>query len=280
VRGTGYTLVNRNSGLCAGVTGSSTADGGNVAQHSCGQTSSQWVLDPTADGYYRLVNRTSNKVLDVADCGTADGTDVRQWAWLDNACQQWQAIPSGDGWFRLQNRNSGRVLDVNGCGTGDGTDIRQWTWQNNACQQFRLQPAGPVAITSKQSGKVLDVANCSTANGTNVRQWPWGNAACQRWTFNHTDNGWYRIAPSSATGSCLIVNGSSTADGANIEQGACSGNNSQWRLEPLADGSTRLVPRHSGKALDLANCGLADGVNIAQWSWLDNICQRFYLRPV
>jgi hypothetical protein len=68
--------------------------------------------------------------------------------------------------------------------------------------------------------------------------------------------------------------------GINVEQGACSGNNSQWRLEPLADGSTRLVPRHSGKALDLAGCGLGDGVNIAQWTWLDNVCQRFYLRPV
>jgi len=280
VRGTSYTLVNRNSGLCAGVTGSSTADGGNVAQHACGQTSSKWVLDPTADGFYRLVNRTSNKALDVADCGTGDGVDVRQWAWLDNACQQWQVIPSGEGWLRLQNRNSGRVLNVAGCGTADGSNVDQTAWTGSNCQQFRLQPIGTFAITSKQSGKVLDVANCSTANGADVRQWPWGNVACQRWTFTHTDNGWYRVAPASAASSCLIVAGGSTADGANVEQGACTGNGSQWRLEPLADGSTRLVPRNSGKALDLANCGLPDGANIVQWSWLDNICQRFYLRPV
>jgi len=99
-----------------------------VARHGCGLTSSQWVLDPTGDGFYRLVNRTSNKTLDVANCGTGEAST---------------------------------------CGSGPG-----------------------------------------------------GNVACQRWTFSHTDNGWYRINPVSAASSCLIVAGSSTADGANVEQGA------------------------------------------------------------
>ena len=180
------------------------------------------MLDPTADGYYRLVNRSSNKSLDVADCGSADGTDVRQWAWLDNACQQWQVTPTADGWVRLTGRSSGKVLDLAGCASADGTDVRLWAWLNNTCQQWRLQPIGTVAIVSGQSGKVLDVANCSTANGTDVRQWPWGNAACQRWTFTHTDNGWYRVVPQSATGSCLAVSSGSTADGGNVDQGACT----------------------------------------------------------
>jgi hypothetical protein len=63
-------------------------------------------------------------------------------------------------------------------------------------------------------------------------------------------------------------------------QGACSGTNSQWRIEPLADGSVRLAPRNSNKALDLNACGLADGTNIQQWAWLNNNCQRFRLLPV
>ncbi|MFI7640696.1 RICIN domain-containing protein [Nonomuraea sp. NPDC049400] len=37
----------------------------------------------------RLVNVATGKVADVANCGTADGVDVRQWSWLNNACQQW-----------------------------------------------------------------------------------------------------------------------------------------------------------------------------------------------
>ncbi|QRN94368.1 RICIN domain-containing protein [Archangium violaceum] len=278
VRGAAYQLVNRNSGLCAGVTGSSGSDGADVAQYACGTTSTEWVLDPTADGYYRLVNRSSNKVLDVADCGTGDGTNVRQWAWLNNACQQWQVISTTEGWFRLQNRHSGKALDVASCGTASGTDIRQWGWLGNNCQQWRLQPVGNLAIVSAQSGKVLDVANCSTASGSDVRQWPWLNTACQKWTFKHTDNGFYQIVPTHAASTCLAVSGGSTADGANIDQGSCSGTQSQWRVDFLADGAVRLVARHSGKVVDLANCGLDDGTNIAQWSWLDNICQRFHLR--
>ncbi|MEV0647095.1 RICIN domain-containing protein [Phytomonospora sp. NPDC050363] len=278
VEGTAYQVVNRNSGLCAAVAGGSTTDGANVAQYACSGGAAGWVLDATGDGYYRLVNPSSGKSLDVADCGTADGTDVRQFAWLDNTCQQWQVIPAGDGWFRLQNRNSGKALDVADCGAAAGAEIRQWTWSGAACQQWRFQPVGAQTVTSVQSGRVLDVADCATASGTNVRQWAYLNNACQKWTFTHTDNGYYRLSPQNATGLCLSVAGSSTADGANIALGACTGGNSQFRPEPLPDGSTRFVARHSGKAVDLAGCGLGDGTNIAQWSWLDNTCQRFRLR--
>ncbi|MCW6007883.1 RICIN domain-containing protein [Micromonospora sp. CPCC 205371] len=277
VNGAAYTLVNRDSGLCLTVASNSTSDGGNVEQASCSQTSARWVLDPTADGYYRLVNSGSGKSLDAADCGTGDGVNVRQWAWLSNTCQQWQATPTTDGWFRLTNRNSGKVLDVANCGTAAGTNVQQWAWLSNTCQQWRLAPSGTYALAATQSGRVVDVANCATANGTGVRAWEWLASACQRWTFTHTDNGYYQLHPQSATGSCMVVAGGSTSDGAIVEQNACSGTAAQWRLEPLADGSVRLVTRHSGKALDLANCGLGNGTALNQWSWLDNICQRFHL---
>lgn len=280
VEGAAYTLVNRGTSRCAGVTGSSAADGADVAQHGCDTASSRWVLDPTADGYYRLVNKASSKVVDVADCGSADGTDVRQWAWLDNACQQWQVTPTTDGWSRLTNRATGKVLDLAGCGTADATNIRIWTSNGSTCQQWRLAPTGTLAVVSSQSGKVLDVADCSTASGASVRSWGWNGAACQRWTFAHTDDGYYRVQPASSPGSCLVVATGSTSDGAALRQGACTATGSQWRVEPLADGSVRLVARHSGKVLDVSGCGLANGTALVQWPWLDNICQRFTLRSV
>lgn len=276
VNGAAYTVVNRNSGLCLGATG--TGDGANVVQQACSGTTSQWVLDPTADNYYRLVNRGSGKALDVESCGTADGVNIRQWAWLNTQCQQWTPASTTDGWFRFTNRVTGKVLNVADCGTGSGANVQQWAWLNNNCQQWRLQPVGSPAIAATQSGRVADVTNCASANGTNIRQWEWAGSACQRWTFTHTDNGYYQLRPTSAANSCMVVAGGSTADGANVEQNACSGNHSQWRLEPLADGSVRFVARHSGKVLDLANCGLGNGTNLNQWPWLTNICQRFHLR--
>ncbi len=69
-------------------------------------------------------------------------------------------------------------------------------------------------------------------------------------------------------------------DGAENAQGACSATNGQWRVEPQSGGSVRFVARHSGKVMDVAGCGLANGTNIAQWSWLNNNCQRFRLLGV
>src|SRR5690606_38047385 len=57
VQGAAYQVINRNSGLRLNATG--TSDGANVVQQGCTGNASQWVLDPTADGYYRLVNVNS-----------------------------------------------------------------------------------------------------------------------------------------------------------------------------------------------------------------------------
>jgi pectate lyase len=37
----------------------------------------------------------------------------------------------------------------------------------------------------------------------------------------------------------------------------------------------RITPRHSGKAIDVENCGTANGTNVRQWSWLNNNCQKW-----
>ncbi|MBT1091845.1 RICIN domain-containing protein [Streptomyces sp. Tu102] len=65
-----YTVVNRNSGKCLDVTGSSTAD-----------------------DTHRLVNVATGKILDTENCSSTDGADLRQWSLLNNTCQQWRLMP-------------------------------------------------------------------------------------------------------------------------------------------------------------------------------------------
>ena len=48
----------------------------------------------------------------------------------------------------------------------------------------------------------------------------------------------------------------------------------------IANGTYRITPAHSGKALDVANCGTAAGTNVQQWSWLNNNCQKFVITRV
>ena len=120
-----------------------TEDGAAARQATCtGGARQAWRFDDLGDDASRLVNVGSAKVLDVANCATTDGAAVRQWSWLDNACQRFRPVVTDqDGWVRLQNINSGKVIDVADCATTDTAAIRQWTWLNNACQQWRLQPA-------------------------------------------------------------------------------------------------------------------------------------------
>ena len=272
-----FELVNRNSGLCATIAGNSTADGGGLVQAACANSKTaqtSWKLDSTADGYYRLVNAASNKVLDAANCATANGTAVRQWSWVANACQEWRPAPGADGFVTLTNRNASKMLDVANCSLATGASIALWTGLGNACQQWALRPIGAVSIVSVASGKSFDVPDCSSAAGAGLQQWQYTGSACQRYTFTAAANGYVQIHPSSAVGLCLTVTGASAADGAAVTQATC-GASSSWKIDPLADGTVRIVAAHSGKVLDLAGCGRADGTRINQYGWLDNQCQRF-----
>lgn len=272
-----FELVNRNSGLCAAITEGS-ADGAPLVQSACtgsSASSTAWKLDSTADGFYRLINAASAKVLDAANCGTSAGTALRQWAWLANRCQQWSAGVAADGYLTWTNRNSGLTLDVANCAVADGAAVRLWSPLGNACQQWSLRPIGSVAVLSAASGKSLDIPSCSTAPGALLQQWQWMGSPCQRWSFTPATAGFVEIRPGSAPGSCLSVSAGGMADGAAVVQGACGGAHSGWRLEPLPAGGFRIVAAHSAKVLDLANCALADGAAIVQWSNLMNECQRF-----
>jgi len=49
---------------------------------------------------------------------------------------------------------------------------------------------------------------------------------------------------------------------------------------PVADDTSRVVNAGSGKVLDVADCGTADGAVVRQWSWLNNNCQQWRFQPV
>jgi hypothetical protein len=46
------------------------------------------------------------------------------------------------------------------------------------------------------------------------------------------------------------------------------------------NGTYRIIPVHSGKALDVANCSASNGANVQQWSWLNNDCQKWNISQV
>ncbi|ELS52984.1 family 43 glycosylhydrolase [Streptomyces viridochromogenes] len=131
-----------------------------------------------------------------------------------------------------------------GCDNGRTTRAQKFTWNLDGTPDFGT----PVRLGASLTGPSGEPSSASTT---------------------------YTVVNRSS-GKCLDVAGGSTADGANVQQWACSGgNNQKWRLEDLGDDTHRLVNVATGKVLDTANCSSADGADLRQWSWLNNACQRF-----
>ena len=253
VLGAEYQLVNRSSNQCL-------VKSGNQLNSACQGKDAQWVLDYTSDGYFRLAHNATGNFL-----GQCSADQLQITPWTNANCQEWKLEAQADGWLRLINRATQSALTAENCAT-------------EHCDQWRAQPIGTVAIASVQSGKMLTAEDCTKNPTAKLTQSEWRHDACQQWTFQPTDAGYFEIQADN--GGCLAVEKSAVVAGANISLNKCTGNNSQWRIDHLPNGTQRLVARHSQQVMDLAHCGLANGTNVAQAPALDTICQTFQLRAV
>jgi hypothetical protein len=81
------------------------------------------------------------------------------------------------------------------------------------------------------------------------------------------------------SGKCADVVGSSTADGAAVQQLSCQGgDNEQWRLRSVGEGYYQIVARHSGKCLDVSSASTANGAAVIQWTCNGGTNQQWQLR--
>ncbi|WP_456297216.1 RICIN domain-containing protein [Vibrio sp. AK197] len=78
--------------------------------------------------------------------------------------------------------------------------------------------------------------------------------------------------------SCVPTIVSQTA-GANtglaVSNGSCGTTNNG-----IVNGTYKITPLHSGKTIDVENCGTENGTNVQQWGWLNNDCQKFNISSV
>lgn len=217
---------------------------------ACGEDGTRWVLDNTADGAYRLAD---------VDSGNFLGAENQLAPWANTAAQRWELKQDENGWVELVNRQTGQPLAAANC-------------SDDGCDQWRLQPAEEVAIASVQSGRVLQ--SCS---GDAIDQGAWNGSHCQRWRAEPVEQGFVNLRSGDQ---CMTIADGAVVPGAAAVPGSCDGTSSQWRMEPLADGSLRIVNRESKHSLDLAHCGLAEGTEFAQAPAADSDCQKFQLRRI
>ncbi|MFG6465157.1 RICIN domain-containing protein [Roseateles sp. BYS87W] len=190
--------------------------------------------------------------------------------------------PVADGVYRLVAKHSGQVLDVAGCSTTPGANVQQYGWVGGDCQRWKVANVanGVYTITAQHSGQALDVNGCSTAAGGNVQQYTANNLNCQKWRIEPVGDGYYRVINQNSN-LVLDVNACSTAAGANVQQWTWLGGDCQrWRFErvspnAVANGTYKVIAKHSAQALDVNACSTAAGGNIQQWPYSGANCQRW-----
>ncbi|MBB5802928.1 hypothetical protein F4560_002696 [Saccharothrix ecbatanensis] len=140
-----------------------------------------------------------------------------------------------------------------------------------------VQTAGGVGpfstFTAQHSGLRLDTS------GSSVRQATASTAQAQHWQFRAKPGGYVEVI-NRATGSCLDVSSSSTADGASVLQYGChGGNNQQWTVRQLDATTVSLANRASGKCLDVPSSSTASGTLLIQWTCNGGTNQRWRQAP-
>jgi mannan endo-1,4-beta-mannosidase len=136
-----YQMTFRHSGKSLNVSGSSTADGGDVVQWPYGGGNNEkWFVKDEGSGQYSIKNVNSGRGLDVVGASTADGADINQWyyAGANNAKWKIEAVSGQSGYYRIKNVNSGKCIEVANSGTTDGLPIQQWTCYDYTNQVFSL----------------------------------------------------------------------------------------------------------------------------------------------
>jgi beta-glucanase (GH16 family) len=245
--------------------------------------------------FYVLEAKHSGKALDVSAGSTADGANVQQWTKNGSAAQQWrfEAVPGGaggaggaGGYYVIRAKCSDKALDVANGSTAEGANVQQWGYGGGPNQQWSLEDAGGgyYYVRARNSGMLLDVAWGSTADGANVAQVrQYAGSDAQKWKLTAVTSaggaplvaGEYTIR-SAQTGKCIDVPGSSTADGAKLQQWTCNGTHAQrFRAIDLGGGAFEILNVGSDKAFDVSDVSTAAGARLQQWGYGGGDNQRF-----
>jgi len=207
-----------------------------------------------------------------------------------------QIVPSGEvsaatgtplenGVYEVKIKSSSNLsLDLDNCNLDIGTNVKVWNDGDNRCQRWVFHATGDgfYTISSYESGLVLDVNNCSQNEDTNIGMWKPNGADCQQWKIKEIDSGYFTIE-SRNSGKVMHVSGGTTAGDNLVQRTYNNQDNQKWSLEKVDDyqvqeGIYVISSQKSGLALELENCGTANGTGLIQNTLSNEECQQWEIK--
>ena len=310
-----YNVVNVNSGLCADVSGWSTALGTKLDQWTCGngQANQKWQFTPVGNGIYQVTSAFVASSWNVTGGGTTNGTPIQMWA-NGASNENWQAVyvstdSNGNARYKFIAQNSGLCLDVPSASTTNGQQLDQFTCNGTNAQLFTLvqvnassgNPATPTAaappaaptpdgsqwytVSNVGNGLCTDVFDFGKSLGTILDQWACANGqANQQWQFRPSGNGTYQVSSRSVAMSWNVTGGGTT-NGTPIQLWSNGASNEQWQAVYLrTDGNGhnvyKFIAQNSGLCLDVPGASSANGQQLDEFASNGTNAQAFTLTPV
>lgn len=134
-------------------------------------------------------------------------------------------------------------------------------------------------VVNSGSGKFLNVEGGSTSENANVNTIANNGRKSQRFYLHDQNNDGYWSINAAHTGMPIDVEDASIYSNANIIQAvADNGASQEWQFKQQTDGTYRVVNRHSGHSLTVADG--SEGSNVYQNKDASASSQRWWLDPV
>lgn len=234
----------------------------------------------------QIVNLLTGQVIGTgsntndANLGNDDVPDVQlenAGAAANAATQYWHLTEKPDETVTLLNKSGGRAAAIwTGTATA-GQRIGQWVDDTTTGQWNVIEnPNGTVTFQSNADPSLYLTGSSTGAPLTLETGLADGS---QDWELVPEGTGGgsnFEEITSRHSGLCLDVDGSSTADGGNVQQWTCTGGaNQHWELQDVGGGYVEIVNRNSGLCLDVNEWSTADGANVQQWSCHGGVNQQW-----
>lgn len=190
-----------------------------------------------------------------------------------NNAHRWFVVQTNNRGFRIKNAATAMVLEVAEAQNeiGASVDVDNWNPLQPGHQCFWLTPAGMYSMEIQYGGLPASVA--STSSGTRLTLADWTGSNLQKWRFIPSYDGYTKIV-NVAAGLPVDLRNGSFSDGEYIRLWADLNNDAQkWAIEPLTDGSFRILNKLTAKAVSVA--GSTSGSYTRQWRWLHTLAQQW-----
>src|SRR5262245_44215847 len=120
--------------------------------------------------------------------------------------------------------------------------------------------------TPWRAGAAMLLASISACGGDTTGLEPVGSLAQPTLVSSITEGDY--VIRSVATGKCIDISASSTADGAKVQEWDCNGTNAQrFHIAPTSGGYFKIINVNSGKGLDIKDVSTLANAVVQQWSY-------------